>query len=226
MLSLISLVLHAVLYGDSQPFYGFERVKPDVYTGDENIESAAIVYRRGVKRRDLSNVLSIPYRAILIVPLIHSFTSDTPQAKPPHFNKDGKFKILQIADLHYSVNQGRCLQTSLTSCKYGDPSTDSLLSSILDAESPDLVVFTGDQLNGQGTSWDSKSVLAKFAKEVIGRNISWAAVMGNHDSEGGMLSREKEMAYLEALPFSLSSSGPSEVHGVGNYVLKIMSPDA
>jgi hypothetical protein len=39
-------------------------------------------------------------------------------------------------------------------------------------------VFSGDQLNGQKTSYDSRSVLAKFAKPVIEREIPWAAVFG------------------------------------------------
>ena len=56
---------------------------------------------------------------------------------------------------------------------------------MLDAEKPDFVVFSGDQLNGQGTSWDARSVLAKFAKAVTQRGIPWAAVFGNHDDEDG-----------------------------------------
>jgi predicted MPP superfamily phosphohydrolase len=132
---------------------------------------------------------------------------------------------MQIADLHYSVSRGKCLQTSHTPCKYGDVETDkSLLSVALDAEKPDLVVFTGDQLNGQRTSWDPKSVLAKFAATVIDRNISWAAVFGNHDSED-KLPRQDVMKLLEALPYSLSKAGPQEVYGVGNYVLKVFSAD-
>ncbi len=110
-------------------------------------------------------------------------------------------------------------------CKNGDVLTDSLLSRALDAENPDLVVFTGDQLNGQGTSWDSKSVLAKFAATVIDRNISWAAIFGNHDDETDM-SRKEEMKILEKLPFSFSKAGPADVDGIGNYVLKVRSPDA
>ena len=151
---------------------------------------------------------------------------DAPKPKPLHFKRDGKFKIMQIADLHYSVSRGVCRDTDMSPpCKNGDVLTDSLLSRALDTEKPDLIVFTGDQLNGQGTSWDSKSVLAKFAATVIDRNISWAAIFGNHDDETDM-GRREEMKILEALPFSLSKVGPADVHGVGNYVLKVKSPDA
>ena len=39
-------------------------------------------------------------------------------------------------------------------------------------------MFSGDQLNGQKTSYDSRSVLAKFASPVIDRKIPWAAIFG------------------------------------------------
>lgn len=133
---------------------------------------------------------------------------------------------MQIADLHFSVSRGVCRDTDHTPCAHGDTETEhTLLSKALDAEKPELVVFTGDQLNGQGTSWDSKSVLAKFAKTVIDRNISWAAVFGNHDTEGD-IGRIEEMMLLQVMPFSLTEAGPNEVDGVGNYVLKVLSPDA
>jgi DNA repair exonuclease SbcCD nuclease subunit len=86
------------------------------------------------------------------------------------------------------------------------------------------VVFTGDQLNGQGTSWDPKSVLAKFSKAVAERKIPWAAVFGNHDEEDG-LSREQQLKLMQALPYSMVERGPKDIHGVGNYVLKVKSAD-
>ena len=87
-----------------------------------------------------------------------------------------------------------------------------------------MVVFTGDQLNGQGTSWDSRSVLAKFAAAVTDKGIPWAAVFGNHDDEDG-LSREDQNALMQGLPYSLVQRGPKDVHGVGNYLLKVYSAD-
>lgn len=103
--------------------------------------------------------------------------------------------------------------------------TRSLISTVIDAEKPDLVVFSGDQLNGQGTSWDPKSVLAKFARAVTDKGIPWAAVFGNHDEEDG-IKKEDQMMMMKGLPYSLVEKGPKDVHGVGNYVLKVMSADA
>jgi len=53
----------------------------------------------------------------------------------------------------------------------------TLLARVLDAERPDLVAFTSDRLNGQGTSWDAKSVFARFERVVSQRKISWASCL-------------------------------------------------
>lgn len=81
---------------------------------------------------------------------------------------------MQIADLHYSVSQGKCRDVSLSPCTASDNLTNTLLAHALDEEKPDMVVFTGDQLNGQGTSWDPRSVIAKFANAVTDRKIVWS----------------------------------------------------
>lgn len=131
---------------------------------------------------------------------------------------------MQIADLHFSVHPGKCRDTVLSPCSHSDNLTSTLLARMLDAERPDLVVFSGDQLNGQGSSWDAKSVLAKFARTVTDRQIPWAAVFGNHDDEDGA-SREDQVKYMQGLPYSLVQAGPSNIHGAGNYVLKVKSAD-
>jgi DNA repair exonuclease SbcCD nuclease subunit len=131
---------------------------------------------------------------------------------------------MQVADLHFSVGRGTCRDTELDPCTNSDNLTLSLVGRALDAEKPDLVVFTGDQLNGQTTSWDARSILAKFARAVTDRGIPWAAVFGNHDDEDGT-SRNEQLRMMQALPYSLVERGPPDVHGVGNYVLKVKSAD-
>ncbi|KIM44481.1 hypothetical protein M413DRAFT_442454 [Hebeloma cylindrosporum] len=188
-----------VLYGEDVPWYGFEKLEPATLPKHKRREATWITYKRGVK---------IP-----------------PRAPPLHFSHSGKFKILQVADLHFSVSQGVCRDTILNPCKHSDNLTNSLISHVIDQEKPDLIVFTGDQLNGQGTSWDPKSVLAKFSRAVAEKGIPWAAVFGNHDEEDGMR-KELQVSLMKGLPFSLVERGPKDVHGVSNYVLKVYSPDA
>ncbi|TXT16081.1 hypothetical protein VHUM_00584 [Vanrija humicola] len=185
--------------GDDAPFYGFHRVEGgkvlDAKAGKH--ESVDLVYRRG--------------------------TPAPIQAPEPRFHSNGTFKVLQIADLHYSVGQGKCKDTEKDPC-VGDKDTEEWLEHALDAERPDLVVFSGDQLNGQKTSFNARSVLAKFAKPVIDRKIAWAAVFGNHDSEIAD-DRAEQMRAMQQMPYSLCQSGPVDVDGVGNYDIRVHSPD-
>ncbi|KAG6866553.1 hypothetical protein C0991_002038 [Blastosporella zonata] len=187
-----------VLYGEDVPWYGFEKLEPPTMPERGSVEATWLTYRRGVK--------------------------SPPRAPPLHFTRSGKFKIMQVADLHYSVSQGLCRDSDLNPCEHSDNLTNTLMGRALEAEMPDLVVFSGDQLNGQRTTWDAKSVLAKFAKAVTAKGIPWAAVFGNHDEEDGM-TKEDQIMLMKGLPYSLVDRGPKDVHGVGNYVLKVLSAD-
>ncbi|KXN86602.1 putative inactive purple acid phosphatase 29 [Leucoagaricus sp. SymC.cos] len=186
-----------VTFGDDDPWYGFEKIEPPTTIAHGKVQSAHVSLRRGVK---------LP-----------------PKARPLHFSREGRFKILQVADLHFSVSPGACRDTELD-CTGSDNMTTTLLSRVLDLEKPDLVVFTGDQLNGQGTSWDPMSVLAKFAKAVIQHKVPWTVVFGNHDEDDGVR-KEAQVMLMKALPYSLVERGPKDIHGVGNYVLKVKSAD-
>jgi DNA repair exonuclease SbcCD nuclease subunit len=133
-----------------------------------------------------------------------------------------------VADLHFSVGTGECRDTDKVPC-VGDADTLQWLEEALDAEKPDLVVrraspysavtdiqvFSGDQLNGQKTSYDARSVSAKFTKPVIDRQIPWCVIFGNHDSEIAD-DRAEQMRALQSLPYSLAQPGPANVDGVGN----------
>ena len=161
-----------------------------------------------------------------------------PRAHPLHFSDDGKFKILQVADLHYSVSEGSCrdvdksvlpefLSSLGTDPCNGDTLTRSLLAHTLAEEKPSLVVFTGDQLNGQTTSWDAQSVMLKAISEVVDAKIPWAIVFGNHDDENTDLSRSEQMRLFTRMPYAVREmeEGPSWVDGVGNWLVEVKSAD-
>ena len=70
-----------------------------------------------------------------------------------------------------------------------DPLTVNFIGKTLDVEKPDLVILTGDQLHHDIS--DSHTALLKVVAPIIERSIPFAAVFGNHDSEGiHALSRE------------------------------------
>ncbi|KAL8282951.1 hypothetical protein RB597_010368 [Gaeumannomyces tritici] len=150
-----------------------------------------------------------------------------PPPKPvPRIRDNGKFKIMQIADLHLATGTGKCRDAVPDSYNGGkceaDPRTLDFVNRILDDEKPDLVVLSGDQVNG-GTAPDAQSAIFKYATLLIKRKIPYVSIFGNHDDEGKTLSRASQMAIVESLPYSLSKAGPEDVDGVGNYYIEILA---
>ncbi|KAH8697743.1 putative phosphoesterase [Talaromyces proteolyticus] len=143
----------------------------------------------------------------------------------PKINDNDRFKIMQAADLHLSTGTGVCRdpvpeeRVPGEKCE-ADPRTLEFFEKLLDEEKPDLVVFSGDEVNGD-TAKDAQSAVFKFVKPLVDRKIPYAAIFGNHDDEGD-LNREQLMNLLEDLPYSLSSAGPEDVEGVGNYIVEVL----
>ncbi|EEH07258.1 phosphatase DCR2 [Histoplasma capsulatum G186AR] len=143
---------------------------------------------------------------------------------PPRIRKDGRFKIMQASDLHLSTGLGKCREPiphlkDESKCE-ADPRTLEFLERMLDEEKPDLVIISGDQVNGD-TAPDAATAIFKLADIFVKRRIPYAAIFGNHDDEGN-LDRSQSMALLQQLPYSLSEPGPVDVDGVGNYIVEVL----
>jgi hypothetical protein len=80
---------------------------------------------------------------------------------PPRIRENGKFKIMQLADLHLSTGVGECRDAVPDEYEGGpceaDPRTLDFVSRLLEDEKPDLVVLSGDQVNGD-TAPDAQTV--------------------------------------------------------------------
>ncbi|KEY68163.1 hypothetical protein S7711_07254 [Stachybotrys chartarum IBT 7711] len=143
----------------------------------------------------------------------------------PRIKDNGLFKIMQISDLHLSTGVGACRDAIPDNYKGGpceaDPRTLDFVTKMLEEEKPDLVVLSGDQVNGD-TAPDATSAIFKYAALLVSRKIPYASIFGNHDDEHSM-SRKNQMAILESLPYSIAQSGPSEIAGVGNYYVEVLA---
>ena len=123
------------------------------------------------------------------------------------FNKDGKFKIVQFTDVHYI---------------HGNPkSAVSLerINEVLDAEKPDLVLFTGDVIYGQPAEEGMRTILNLAAN----RQIPFGVTFGNHDDEQG-LTRTQLFDIIQTIPYNLTDS-VAGVTGVTNFILPLKSSD-
>ena len=124
------------------------------------------------------------------------------------FNSNYKFKIVQFTDIHW---------------KYGNPASDEAgkrMAEVLDAEKPDLVVYTGDLIFAK----PAREGLDKALEAAIERGIPFAVTWGNHDDEQD-LKREELSAYVATKPGNLTSTVEG-ISGVTNYALTIKSADS
>ncbi|KAK8718226.1 hypothetical protein V6N13_045469 [Hibiscus sabdariffa] len=140
------------------------------------------------------------------------------------FGRNGEFKILQVADMHYAGGKMTPCKDVLPGQVQGcfDLNTTAFIRRMIEAEKPDLIVFTGDNIYGSDSKDSAKSMDAAFAPAIAAR-IPWAAVLGNHDQEG-TLSREGVMKHIVGLNHTLSQFNPTGVHaidGFGNYNLLV-----
>lgn len=123
------------------------------------------------------------------------------------FNANHKFKIVQFTDIHW---------------KYGNPASDEAgerMAEVLDAEKPDLVVFTGDVIFAK----PAREGLDKALEATISRGIPFAVTWGNHDDEQD-LSRKELSEHIATKAGNLTSTVEG-ISGVTNYTLSVKSTD-
>ena len=135
------------------------------------------------------------------------------------FRIDGTFKILQVADIHFGNGKGDpCYQLTDEEKQYPCDSFNStdFIRKVYEIEQPDLVVYTGDNIDGGASN---AIVSMNMAFNLVNKG-PWAAVIGNHDGESS-LTRYQVMRYLMTLPNNIIQIGPPYVHGYGNYLVHL-----
>ena len=134
------------------------------------------------------------------------------------FPEDGKLKIAVFSDVQTTQNVPSNLLNDL--CV------------ILDEEHPDLVVYLGDQVEGKhpwihlgDNEAHVKQVIDRVLAPVVERDIPFAVVFGNHDSQDSGVSKEVQMAYYQAFPGCLTTDEGAALPGCGTYHLLYHSAD-
>lgn len=125
-----------------------------------------------------------------------------------NFKKD-TFKIMQIAD----TQEGRKVS----------PDTLDLINAALDRETPDLVVYSGDQIWGKAAFRGDKAAVTKtldtLTKPVRERNIPFTICFGNHDRQVGLSNAEQFEIYKSFDGFV--GENTHGIDGVANHCIEI-----
>ena len=131
------------------------------------------------------------------------------------FNEDGKFKIMQIADTQDTDTPKEAMLM--------------FLEKALDAEKPDLVVFTGDQIAGGKieTAEGVYEAIRAIVQPVVDRGIPFTVTFGNHDSDDGCpVSRDDQLKIYQSFPGCLAYDADPELYGTGTHNLPIYASDS
>ncbi len=129
------------------------------------------------------------------------------------FGSDGKFKIMQIAD----IQDGFFLNTV----------AEDFIIAAVDMEKPDLIVLTGDNIgSGWGFTYGAiKMNINNFMSIFEQRKIPVAIVFGNHDDENNVLSKELQWKIYESYDCFVGVADTEEMAGFGTYNLPVYSSE-
>lgn len=124
---------------------------------------------------------------------------------PLRFGPDGKFKIVQFTDVHWQPGNPASEEAALC------------MDAVLDAERPDLVIYTGDL----AFAAPAREAVRKAVEPVVRRGIPFAVTWGNHDDEFDA-TREELFAVISAFPGNMTDS-VAGLTGVTNCILPLLS---
>ncbi len=154
----------------------------------------------------MKKIISVFLAAVLALSLA-IMPASAEEEKQLRFGDDGKFRILQFADIQDSA--------------FLEYATYQFIRDSVEETKPDLVVLTGDNISGGGspTKTLAKMAISRFMSIFEKAGVPVAMVFGNHDSEGPA-NKEDQMAMYESFDCFVGSAG-EDLTGCGNYNLPI-----
>ena len=144
---------------------------------------------------------------VLLVLSVAVMPASAEADKTLKFGEDGKFRILQFADIQDNA--------------FLEYATYQFIKDSVAELKPDLVVLTGDNISGGGspTKTLAKFGIARFMSIFEKAGVPVAMVFGNHDSEG-LANKEDQMAMYQSYDCFVGYEG-EDLTGCGNYNLPI-----
>jgi hypothetical protein len=94
------------------------------------------------------------------------------------------------------------------------PRTDALFQAMLDAEQPDVVIMTGDQIGGNMNGEQLQDYIRQMMKPCEDRHIPWFMTFGNHDEDATTALAEgwnkaRQLDYYRGFAYNINGSSMS-----------------
>ena len=137
------------------------------------------------------------------------------------FTTDRELKVMQLTDVH--IGGG-----FLSSKK--DSMAMNAVAAMVTAEKPDLVIVTGDvsyPVPFQAGTFNNLSGARIFGALMDSLGVYWTIGYGNHDTEAYSYYGRDVLSefYGENCEYCIFESGPDEVDGYGNQIIKVTNSD-
>lgn len=151
--------------------------------------------------------------ALMVLSCSALFASAAETDETLKFGEDGKFTILNFAD----IQDGFPLMTI----------TKKLLKDTIAQVQPDLIVLTGDNISGGSTTTKviTRAAINEYMSIFEKAGIPTAAVFGNHDDESALADKDFQMSVYESYDCFVGYNEGDSLPGCGTYNLPIMSSD-
>ncbi|MCR5041707.1 MAG: metallophosphoesterase family protein [Clostridia bacterium] len=152
--------------------------------------------------------------AMLLCVLLPAAIAATPAEEAKlHFNSDGKFKIMQFADIQDDVVLSAA--------------SASFIKKTVKSESPDLIVLSGDNIGGYSTQNKTltKTAINSYMKIFESLGVPVAIVFGNHDDQDNGTTKEWQMEVYNSYSVDISYDEGPDIDGCGTYNVPILSSD-
>ncbi len=166
-----------------------------------------------IKMNKAKKILAVILSVLMMLSCVSLFAFAAETDEALKFNEDGKFTILQFAD----IQDGYPLMTI----------TKKLITDTLKMVQPDLVVLSGDNISGGSTTTKvvTYAAINEFMSIFEKAGVPVAAVFGNHDDESALADKDFQMSVYESYDCFVGYNEGDIIPGVGTYNLPIMSSD-
>lgn len=166
----------------------------------------------------MKKFISILVAATMIFPMFALGASAKKSEPSLRFNSNGKFRILQLADLQDNAVL--------------NPVAKDFIKAAIEKTQPDLIVLTGDNFAGYATGTNvfhgiDKALARKAIDEYMSilekYGIPVTMVPGNHDDDDIKLTKEEELEMYQKYDCFIGYDDVPEMYGCGTHNLPIYS---
>lgn len=129
------------------------------------------------------------------------------------FNEKGKFKILQLTDLHFGEDEA------------ADLKSQNVVRQLLELEKPDFVAITGDVVSSfvwtNQEDW-FEAQYGKLMSILDEQGVHFGTTAGNHDAEAN-LNRRQISELDRSYNYSMTQANSADISNEFNYRLSVHS---